>query len=128
MTFLLVAALAGAAKLPADAPVYVALRPAQLADDVTFLNLAARAEPEVARAEDELRDLLHFDPFKKSDWVRIGIDPETPVLMGLARTDAAEVERVLKALEKGQKAAEPEFSSRTIARVADATKLKTFLG
>lgn len=128
MNLLVLAALAGAAKLPADAPVYVALRPAQLADDVTFLNLAARSAPEVARAEDELRDLLHFDPFKKSDWVRIGIDPETPVVMGLGRSDTAEVEKTLKTLEKGQKAAEPDLSHRIVARVTDPAKLKTFLG
>src|SRR5262252_9463077 len=128
MTFLLVAALAGAAKLHADAPVYVALRPAQLADDVAFLNLAARAEPDIARAEDQLRDLLHFDPFKKADWVRIGIDPDAPVVMALGRTDSAQVQKTLAALEKGQKAAEPDFSHRIVARVADATKLKTFLG
>jgi hypothetical protein len=128
MTFLLAAALAGAAKLPPDAPVYAALKPAQLADDVTFLNLAARAEPSVARAEDELRDLLHFDPFKKADWVRIGIDPESPVVMALGRSDPVQVEKALATLEKGQKTAEPNFSHRIVARVADATKLRTFLG
>ena len=128
MNLLLLVALAGASKLPADAPVYVALKPAQLADDVTFLNLAARAEPEVAKAEDELRDMLHFDPFKKSDWVRIGIDPETPVVMGLLRSDRAQVDKTLAALEKGQKAPEPGFSHRIVARVADVGKFQTFFG
>src|SRR5262245_22764212 len=128
MTLVLVAALAGAAKLPADAPVYLALRPSQLADDVTFLNLAARTQPDVAKAQDELRDLLHFDPFKKADWVRIGIDPETPVVAGLFRSDPAQVEKTLATIEKGRQAAEPDFSHRIVARVADATKLRTFLG
>ena len=128
MNFLLLAALAGANKLPADAPVYVAIRPAQLADDVSFLNLAARSEPEIAKAEDELRDLLHFDLFKKADWVRIGLDPESPVVMGLFRSERAQVDKTLAALEKGQKAPEPDFAHRIVARVADAARLKTFLG
>jgi hypothetical protein len=128
MLLLAAVALAGAARLPSEAPLYLVLRPTQLAEDVTFLNLAARTQPDVARAEDELRDTLHFDPFKVADWRRIGIDPDAPVLLALGRSDPTEVERVLTALDRGRPTPPAALQHRVVARVGDPTRLKTFLG
>ncbi|HJZ87762.1 MAG TPA: hypothetical protein VKN99_21460 [Polyangia bacterium] len=124
------AALVGTAKLPADAPVYLVIRPGQLADDMALLNLAARTQPDVAAVEDALRDTLGFDLFRRADWVRIGIDPETPVAAALLRTDPAELDRLAAALGAGRKPTPSAIAlrHRLIARVADQTKWKTFLG
>src|SRR4051812_43808594 len=128
MWFLLVTALAGAAaKLPADAPVYIVIQPAMLAEDASFLNLAARTLPGIAKAEDALRDLLHFDPLRKTDWLRIGLDPEAPLACSLLSVDRGEIDRVLAALEKGQTAPRAAMRHRVVAKVSDPIKLRTFL-
>jgi hypothetical protein len=101
-----VAALFGAAELPADAPLYVAIRPAELAQDLAFLNQILRTRPEIAAQEDELRAELGFDPSRAAEWTRIGVDAQTPVVAALAAGGA---------------------QYRVVARVADPERVRLFV-
>jgi hypothetical protein len=101
-----VAALFGTAELPADAPLYVAIRPAELAHDLAFLNQILRTRPEIAAQEDELRAELGFDPSRAAEWTRIGVDVETPVVAALAAGGA---------------------QYRVVARVADLDRARLFV-
>src|SRR5437763_554606 len=121
-------ALAGAAQLPGDGPVVLAVQPGRLADDVSCLNLAARTQPDVAAAEELLRDTLGFDPFKRADWVLIGVDPDATALAGLFSWEPAEIERVAAALAAGRAAPPAGYRHRVVVRIADGEKWKTFLG
>jgi hypothetical protein len=78
-----------AAALPSDAALYVAVVPARLAEDATFLNLTLRTVPALADAEDDLRAQLGFDPMRMGDWARIGVELEQPVVAAAVRIGPA---------------------------------------
>jgi hypothetical protein len=110
---------------PLDAPIHIVVRPGQLAEQAALLNLAVRTEPALAAAEDRLRDAVGFDPLRRDEWVRIGVDPEQPVTIALAGTRPGELAALARALAAGRPAS-AALHHQVVARVADPVRFARF--
>lgn len=120
--------------LDADATLVLALKPRAVWTLVAWLeSFGGATKPLIAgglaEAASSLQRELGVDPLHEATWIAAGLDPNRPIVAGLAAIDHVAARRAFDALAKNLKAktATPYWRSRFVLGVVDAGAFKKTL-